>query len=71
MQGLSKYDKHLNLIQCQGVWILARKRKFEKEKQRENVTFRQHWKQRSDDFLSQQVLIYQIPKYEHHSCTIQ
>ena len=50
MQGLSKYEKHLKLIQCQEVWILARKSKFEKEKQRKNLTFRQHRKQRSDDF---------------------
>ena len=78
MQGLSKYDKHLKLIQWQEVWILARKRKFEKEKQRTNLTFQEHRKQRSDDFDVNfsnvaQVLIYHMPKYmyEHHSCTLQ
>ena len=76
MQGLSKYEKHLKFIQCQEVWILGRKIMFEKEKQRKHLTFRQHWKQRSDDFDVNfsniaQVLIYQMPKYEHHSCTIQ
>ena len=72
--GLNTYKVCLNMINiwswCQEVWILARKRKFEKEKQRNNLTFREHRKQRSDDFDVAQVLIYQMPKYEHHSCTV-
>ena len=47
------------------------KESLNKKNKEKNITFRQHRKQRSDASNVAQVLIYQMPKYEHHSCTIQ